>query len=287
MNRVRLFFARCYVFLIRIRDHAFVQWFYRNAPSDIVVQTRIFGVSVPVRAKRTMIHGLLSLHGERFLRESSIFRPLINPGDTVFDVGANIGYFSLYFRSLVGSTGKVYAIEPDPDNIEDLQAVVDATGQNGIELLPVAAGADCKSVSFEPGLNSTIDVDGSYQVQQISLDSIRDRKPDFIKVDVEGYEGEVLKGMWKTIRELKPRLLMEIHPHVDMHGHKAAEMVAELSKEYAHVTYYRHDNGGNVFQRIYKRYRNTRAIVEIDDLDAFLKNTSNANRQTFWLICKP
>ena len=163
---------------------------------------------------------------------------LIHPGNTVYDVGANIGYISLISANLVGETGKVFSFEALPTNIERLihnveqnqlsnrvyinhAAVVDK--KDSVTFLTHTSGAMGKaqgSAGRDEKYTNTITVSG------ISLDSFifkcSNPPPDLVKMDIEGGEGNALIGAKKMLVKNKPILLIELH------GEEAARQVWDI-----------------------------------------------------------
>ena len=147
-------------------------------------------------------------------------------GDIILDIGANIGYYALLESRLVGDKGKVYAIEPEPRNIDLLKRNVSindyknieifhsAVGdKNGTEKLYVSSKSNWHSmVTFdEQGTEETIDVN------ILTVDTfLKDKEyPALIRMDVEGYEYNIIKGMKDTLTKEKPlKLFIEIHPQI-------------------------------------------------------------------------
>jgi FkbM family methyltransferase len=162
----------------------------------------------------------------------------VRKGDTVIDVGAHIGYFSLLLSKLVGESGRVVSFEPTPstykilkDNtlkhqniqIENL-AIGDFEGVMPINDygLIMCAWNTLSSTPRDNKLNT--DTAGNIvDVNVVSLDSyvIKNQlKPDVIKIDAENYESNVIKGMFNTIKLYHPKIIMEI-------GGQGAENVIE------------------------------------------------------------
>lgn len=146
----------------------------------------------------------------------------VRAGDVVWDVGANMGIYTKQFSRLVGPMGKVFAFEPSPENILRLAANV-KENENTV-LLPCGLGDREDVVSFVQGadaLGATSQVWGapSDQGEKIPI-RIADHvaasgdaiAPNFVKIDVEGFELEVLRGMNGLLRDPKLRGLgVEIH----------------------------------------------------------------------------
>lgn len=130
-----------------------------------------------------------------------LFRRLVRPGDTVFDVGANVGYTMLLLSSLVGDEGKVVAFEPGRRAFASLSRNAEARGN--IHLRQVAASEGAGEATFHEtpmsDISSLEPVAGAteFTVPTVSLDSVASEvgMPAFIKIDVEGHEPSVLRGM--------------------------------------------------------------------------------------------
>jgi FkbM family methyltransferase len=150
-----------------------------------------------------------------FLKEN------LGQGDVFVDVGANIGLLSLHASKFVGATGKVLAFEAHPETAKILQENKKLNQNQTIQIYPIALGADIGKVMIyddmelnrggaslvRNGKNSG----GGIEAEMIRLDDVleEDIIPRIIKIDVEGYELNVLKGAVKTIQIAKPILLIE------------------------------------------------------------------------------
>ena len=152
------------------------------------------------------------------------FSQLLRKGMTVVDLGANRGYFSIYFAKMVGNGGVVYAFEPMPDNYAALERTIHKNNfQNIIKPVQAAVYNRNETVEFfqsENHLMSSVDVawagstHGKIEVSGITLDSFfedKKRGPDLIKMDIEGGGTYALEGMEEVIKKYKPYLLLESH----------------------------------------------------------------------------
>jgi len=140
---------------------------------------------------------------------------LINPGNTVVDVGAALGDHTFAYANRVGPKGKVYAFEPNPLQFECLKYNVSRFPFPNVEVFGLALGADTGSAKIAPDPNVSAGrlVHGSGDIKVVSLDRfLVCSKIHFIKIDVEGDEIAVLDGARNTIIVRQPRLLIEIHP---------------------------------------------------------------------------
>ena len=141
-----------------------------------------------------------------FLKYSGILRK----GDVVLDIGANIGYYALLESMLVGETGLVYAVEPVISNFKQLEKNIQLNNAGNIRSFQFAFGAEKAETEIYISdkcnwctLNKEAirDCVGSQKVSVVPVDSFLEDKatPKLIRMDVEGYEYEVLQGMTNTL----------------------------------------------------------------------------------------
>lgn len=153
------------------------------------------------------------------------FAHFLRPGMTVVDVGANIGFFSLVAAKLVGSMGRVLAVEPEPANCGRIARNVELNRYANVEVAQVALGDRSGEVTLhlasDHGHHSMLDrspdrAGNSITVPMLTLDTLLASRNigrvDLLKIDVEGYEVEVLRGAAETIRS-NPEIviLMDVH----------------------------------------------------------------------------
>ena len=141
----------------------------------------------------------------------------IQQGWTVLDVGANYGYYSVLMADLVGDTGQMIAVEPNP---AAAQAVEFTTSVNGFadrstiirKALSDKTGTARLSIPTNHASGAAISADGEgIEVETISIDELTAGLPrvDFIKIDAEGAEPAIFAGMTETLARHKPVVVME------------------------------------------------------------------------------
>lgn len=148
----------------------------------------------------------------------------LHPGQVFYDIGANVGFFTVIGAKLVGPTGLVYAFEPLPENVYALrqnvasngfhqvtvfvQAVAQSSGYGELFVAHHAGGATLSAADVPPDLKSRI------TVELVAIDELlaqqRLRPPAVVKVDVEGAELAVFQGMAHTIATFRPIIIYEI-----------------------------------------------------------------------------
>lgn len=147
----------------------------------------------------------------------------VRPGDVFFDVGANLGFYSLYVGPLCGMTGAVHAFEANPTLIAPLQASIALNiGSSQIHLNPVAVGREsnqnlrlydpervgCSSFYAHGWLNKASFIDVPVVMIDDYVSSKGITKIDGMKIDIEGAELEAFLGMDRTFEECPPAFII-------------------------------------------------------------------------------
>lgn len=164
-------------------------------------------------------------------------------GKVVFDVGAHTGAYSLFFSRQVGPQGLVVAFEPCPRTFARLRRNVEINRIRNVRPLALALGRETgpRAIYMLPGMSSTASLAPEARtrlrrrvavVAVEPMDALCARlslpAPDFVKIDVEGLELEVLAGADHILRECHPDLLIEIHGAGTRGRQDQADRVATL-----------------------------------------------------------
>jgi FkbM family methyltransferase len=191
--------------------------------------------------------------------ELELMRPLLRPGQTILDVGANVGYTTRFFAQIAGPTGKVHAFEPNPlifpllkQNIASLEQVsvynVALSSANG-EFPLFLAGSNQGVASFcekYPAFHLAYregEVMRSVRAQAVVGDELLRKKGidhvDVIKIDVEGWELNVLSGLAETIsRSAHLTVFCEFNPRAqECAGRAPAVLIDWLMNRHFLVSY--------------------------------------------------
>jgi FkbM family methyltransferase len=195
---------------------------------------RMLQASFARRGLERVINGtdriMLSPRSRQFVSES--YEPQVwlrmmrqvREGDTVAEVGASIGIYTLALARRVGEHGRVFAFEPDPDSAAELEANVAINGWQGrISVMRAVAGDISGEVSFacargvESHVASLADSPAAaVRLPMVTLDSVfPDSRVDLLKIDTEGYEEPVLRGAQALLADpaRRPRaIIVEVHP---------------------------------------------------------------------------
>lgn len=152
---------------------------------------------------------------------------LIEPGWSAYDIGANIGFVSLLLAQKLGESGKIFAFEALPANLERLRTHVEINGLDSkVRVISAAVAAISETVRFLVGPSGAMGkAEGSagrteghretVEVPGICLDDFvyqdGNPPPQVIKMDIEGGEVLALKGMKRLLAEAHPLILLELH----------------------------------------------------------------------------
>jgi len=189
-------------------------------------------------------------------RTTELFKEMVKEGDTVVDIGANIGYFTLLSAKLVGKKGRVFAFEPEPKNYNYLlknielnnigntvlatqKAVSDKTGKTKLYICEHDTGHH--TINQPEGIKSykpnTGNKESFIEIDAVTLDDFlkdKNRLVDIVKIDAEGAEMLVLLGMDKTIRQNHNiKLFVEFFPLlIKKMGNSPEDFIKKLLEDY-------------------------------------------------------
>jgi FkbM family methyltransferase len=165
---------------------------------------------------------------------------MVKPGSILIDVGANFGYYSLSLAAYLNRDCRVFAAEPHPVTRARLERNIALNSmENVISVIPFGL-SDCPGTAYLTGClpentgSTYVSADSSKgtPVRLITLDDMISTneltKLDFLKIDVEGYEERLLRGGERTLRELRPTLLIEIMPSNLERAGSSAQKIADL-----------------------------------------------------------
>jgi FkbM family methyltransferase len=161
----------------------------------------------------------------------------LRPGSVIYDVGANLGLYSVVLSRMAGAGSHVYCIEANPVCLYFLRANLALNKAFSYEILPVALLGRETTTEFRINYaNLFVGIAGPIagmrkpghrvELSAVALDDLIDarrlRPPGFIKMDIEGAEVEAIKGMRRTIANHRPTILVEVHGRAVAAGMLAA-----------------------------------------------------------------
>lgn len=156
--------------------------------------------------------------------KQTLISSVVQSGTVFYDVGANVGFYSLLAATLVEAAGRVFAFEPLPTNIGYLKRHLALNGVANVEVLELAIGEQDGTGLFAPestGFMGRLSGAGTLSVQIAALDSLlnggRLVPPNYIKMDIEGSELSALHGAQKCIQRHRPIIFLATHGR-DVHA---------------------------------------------------------------------
>jgi FkbM family methyltransferase len=225
---------------------------YLNSGNDrSIVKKRIDGINYELDLREAIDYAMY-LEGSREPDTSRALKMLCKPGHTVFDIGANVGSHALPMASFVGEEGKVYAFEPVPWALNRMKRNLALNNFNNLIVEAIALSDVNEEVemkfraSFKIGSNSGVGKEGKIdeswwdeceqvKVRMETLDSYvashHISRIDLIKLDVDGFEGKVIRGARETLKRFGPKIIMEVAPAwTEMRGDQIKDILQELKQ---------------------------------------------------------
>jgi len=207
------------------------------------VERKVGKYKMRVKANEGGIHKSLREKPDKEREPELLYalRQEVKAGMTVMDLGANVGYVSLLLADLVGPTGKVYAIEPDPANFDLLEQNIKLNRYSKrFQTYQMGVSSYTENINFYVGKSSNLG--GMVQtkntrtepiiVEVMSLERfLKDKEyPQLIKMDIEGHEVEVLEGLRGLLDDpdFKCKIIMELHPNMYSEDHSLERQMRKL-----------------------------------------------------------
>jgi FkbM family methyltransferase len=179
-----------------------------------ILKGRLKGARWNLNAGGKILRLLLSTYEPE---QTGLFIETVGEGDTVYDIGAHAGYYTLLASRLTGPGGEVHAFEPDAKNQIYLRKHVEANNASNVTIVTKAVSEEDGHSHFQQGSGSgtgSLSESGSLKVETVRLDSYsaqRGVQPDLMKIDVEGAEGMVLRGAVRILESARPTIFLSTH----------------------------------------------------------------------------
>ena len=144
---------------------------------------------------------------------------IVRKNDICYDIGANVGFYTLLFSEIVKERGQVISFEPSFENVNYLKKCKNLNNLNNVKIIEAAVAEKSGVCFFDLSINSSvghISPEGKVEVKLISLDDFISGgaiPPEIIKIDVEGAELQVLKGSSYLLKKYHPKIFLATHGH--------------------------------------------------------------------------
>ena len=159
--------------------------------------------------------------------QTAVFAENIMAGDVFFDVGANVGYYTVFGSRLVGESGQVVSFEPLVRNLSHLYRHITINKLQNVSVIPSACSDEISLAAFSSGQNTAMGHLANENESQknafrkdltlvstVTLDAVAIKLgivPNAIKIDVEGAELSVLRGGKDKVLPAKPKIFLSLH----------------------------------------------------------------------------
>lgn len=213
-----------------------------------------------------------------------VLRRVLAPGSVFVDIGANVGWHSMLAASIVGATGRVVAIEPNPDNARLIAHSIAHNELTNVSLVPLALGDSIGYAAFRSAIGSNggfVDGDeadpiapGVTIVPTIRLDDLGIERIDVIKIDVEGAEPIVFRGAGVAIERDHPAIIFEFS--CEMTGRVGGANPRDHLKMFEAYGY-----------RLSLIGKPDGALIAVDDIDRLLADWGDPCRIEDFLAIRP
>lgn len=157
--------------------------------------------------------------------EIVLYKNLISPGNVVLDIGANIGFTAEIFSGITGPSGKVFAFEPEKENFSRLKKHIEHKKLRNVKAInkAIADKPGIITIYKSPLLNvdhhtyKTENCEATEEIDCVSIDEFCKNEgiiPNFIKIDIQGFEPAAFDGMKELIKENNEIIILsEFWPH--------------------------------------------------------------------------
>ena len=172
---------------------------------------------------------VLEEQGDWFEKEIDFVRALVKPGDNIIDIGANYGVYSLAAAKRMEGQGNIWAFEPCSETASYLRESIGANNFQNIKVLQQGLGEENGWANLTTNPNSELNAvsktaaANSERIEITTLDAFLEANPDvvidFVKMDAEGMEDQILKGAASFFKAQQPLVMFEIKDSATVNTH--------------------------------------------------------------------
>lgn len=210
----------------------------------------------------------LFLQKERDVEVINIMKQNLHEGSIFLDIGANIGYETMWGAHLVGQSGRVYSFEPLPHLIKQINESLELNNFSNVSIIKKASGEkegtatlfihkeDAGLTSIKNSLGATDEL--NIEITTVDKELSQVNRLDVIKLDVEGYEYEALRGGENIICKFLPIIIFEFSPHL---------YEKDRSGKSLELLFFLHDLGYKIFA-----IENLKKEIHADDFEKLVQN---------------
>lgn len=188
-----------------------------------IITLKETALKLVVNPKNGYTDRMLFLFKERDIDLIKFMRQNVQPTDTIVDIGANIGYETIWGASLVPQ-GRVYSFEPLPNLVKQIEESIHTNGFTNVELKNKAVGNTSGEITLflnpkDAGLTSARSKEGATSTAQVPIIKLDEELKNigaisFIKMDIEGHEFDAFLGAKTLLEKYHPTIVFEFSPHL-------------------------------------------------------------------------
>ena len=289
------------VLLIAIFYHL-KYFFYKNFFSFKYIKKKIYNFKMYLNLYDKGLSRTLILFGKRELDHKIILEKVLKKNMNVFDIGANIGYYTLIQRQLIGFNGKITAIEPVPDNIEVLKKNLILNNDTKTKVIEGAASnrSSYSNMYTSDFFNlGTLNPEGSskkllkkkpIKVKTISLLDLclQNGFPNLIRMDVEGHEVKIFENLIINKNKFKfyPMICFETHLSKYKKNNLMKDKLIKLFNIGYHIKFASSSSkrGSKTIENLYK-YKPISNTIKTDEEERKIYENIK-NKDAIEIICK-
>jgi len=229
--------------------------YYKHLPSGKIREHQLFEKKLYFYSATELLHGLKEIFIENIYKQTLDDKPYI------IDCGANIGMSVIYMKKLYPNA-EIIAFEPDETNFGLLEKNVNSFGLSGVSLLKEAVWKENTTLLFsnESSMGSKIEIDGvnTIEVKAVRLKDYLNKSIDFLKIDIEGAEYEVLRDISNELNLVK-NMFLEYHGTFQQNN-ELAEMI-QIVKDAGFNFYIK--EAASIYETPFSRIKNPNTNYDI------------------------
>lgn len=227
----------------------------------------------------------IGLYGEYSHDEMELLRRVLKTGDTVIEVGANIGSLTIPIAQYIGNSGRIYAFEPQRITFQVLCGNIALNNLYNVWAYNKGVGKKNKKEKIFEGLYSgnngafaIADNHGQYEIEIVALDDLNFEKCDLLKIDAEGMDAEIIQGATELIKRYQPYISMEAN--YTRAGKEIVKKLRQLDYEVyeADCSLFSSNNDFQISRNIFLQNSGTKKYTDGEKFDVpVLANTVSFN----------
>ncbi len=231
-------------------------------------------IDIKYNSSNTQFSGIYLPQCKYYEPETSVLiDKLIENDDIFYDIGSNWGHYALHLGSNKLFTGQIFAFEPHPESFKDLKDIISQANLthmiNCYEIAISDSNGDANIFLPDKIHSGTATISNSksgIKIQQRKIDDLDLPSPTFIKMDVEGFEYQALKGAKNKIEKIKPIIIFESHKRIP-ETFKPFDFLKEAGYVFYYPIFFEFYNGYPIYHGIQNIITETESNLGLWEFD--------------------